>query len=66
MVTILHRGGLPVVVFFGDDVQLPSVLDFPVCNSSGKCPTSMHGVLVRQNFNCAVHSQQIVRQAEDQ
>jgi hypothetical protein len=30
-------GGLPVV-FFGDDVQLPSVLDSPVYNSSGKCP----------------------------
>jgi hypothetical protein len=23
-------GGLPVVVFFGDDVQLPPVLDSPV------------------------------------
>jgi hypothetical protein len=46
-------GGLPVV-FFGDDVQLPSVLDSPVYNSSGKCPASMHGVLVWQNFNCAV------------
>jgi hypothetical protein len=44
-------GGLPVVVFFGDDVQLPPVLDSPVYNSSGKCPASMHGVLVWQNFN---------------
>ena len=26
----------------------------------------MHGVLVWQQFNCAVHLQQIVRQAEDQ
>jgi hypothetical protein len=26
----------------------------------------MHGVLVWQNCNCAVHLQQIVRQAEDQ
>ena len=51
-------GGLPVVVFFGDDVLLPPVLDSPVYNSSGKCPASMHGVLVWQNFNCAVHLQQ--------
>ena len=59
-------GGLPVVVFFGDDVQLPPVLDSPVYNPSGKCSASMHGVLVWQQFNCAVHLQQIVRQAEDQ
>jgi hypothetical protein len=59
-------GGLPVVVFFGDDVQLPPVLDSPVYNPSGKCPASIHGVLVWQQFNCAVHLQQIVRQAEDQ
>ena len=37
--------GLPVVVFFGDDVQLPPLLDSPVYNPSGKCPASMHGVL---------------------
>jgi hypothetical protein len=59
-------GGLPVVVFCGDDVQLPPVLDSPVYNSSGKCPASMHGVIVWQNVNCAVHLQHIVRQAEDQ
>lgn len=26
-------GGIPVVVFFGDDVQLPPVLDAPVYNT---------------------------------
>ena len=51
-------GGLPVVVFFGDDVLLPPVLDSPVYNPSGNCPASMHGVLVWQQFNCAVHLQQ--------
>ena len=59
-------GGLPVVVFLGDDVQLPPVLDSPVYNCSGKCPASMHGVLVWQNFNSAVNLKQIVRQGEDQ
>ena len=48
-------GGLPIVVFFGDDVHLPPILYSPVGNSSGKCPASMHGVLVWQNFKCAVH-----------
>jgi hypothetical protein len=31
-------GGLPVVIFFGDDVQLPPVLDSPVYNTSSKTP----------------------------
>jgi hypothetical protein len=29
-------GGLPVVVFFGDDVQLPPVLDCPVYKNNSK------------------------------
>jgi hypothetical protein len=49
-------GGLPVVIFFGDDVQLPPVLDSPVYNTSGKTPAALH----------AVNLQQIVRQAPDQ
>ena len=39
-------GGLPVVVFFGDDVQLPPVLDSPVYNCKSKLPAAIHGVLV--------------------
>ena len=31
-------GGLPVVVFFGDDVQLPPVLDCPVYKCNSKSP----------------------------
>jgi hypothetical protein len=59
-------GGLPVVIFFGDDVQLPPVLDSPVYNTSGKTPAALHGALVWKNFNHAVNLQQIVRQAPDQ
>jgi hypothetical protein len=39
-------GGLPVVIFLGDDVQLSPVLDSPVYNSSCKLPAALHGVLV--------------------
>jgi hypothetical protein len=59
-------GGLPVVIFFGDDVQLPPVLDSPVYNTSGKTPAALHGALVWKNFNHAVNLQQLVRQAPDQ
>ena len=59
-------GGLPVVIFFYDDVQLPPVLDSPVYNNSGKRPAALHGALVWKNFNHAVNLQQIVRQAPDQ
>jgi hypothetical protein len=57
--------GLSVVVFCGNDVQLPPVLDSPVYNSSGKLPASMHGVLVWNNFSCAVKNK-IVRQGKDE
>lgn len=47
-------GGIPVVVFFGDNVQLPPVLDAPVYNKKSLSPASMHGVLVWQEFNTSV------------
>ena len=62
----LSWGGLPVVVFFGDDVQLPPVLDSPVYNSTSKLPASMHGVLVWKEFNCAVNLRNIVRQGKEE
>jgi hypothetical protein len=58
--------GLPVVIFVGDDVQLPPVLDSPVYDTSGKTPASLHGALVWKKFNHAVNLQQIVRQSPDQ
>ncbi|KAH3712771.1 hypothetical protein DPMN_072528 [Dreissena polymorpha] len=58
-------GGLPVVVFFGDDVQLPPVLDSPVYHFNGKIPAAMHGALVWQQFSEVVHLETIVRQNEE-
>ncbi|CAC5381911.1 PIF1 [Mytilus coruscus] len=47
----------------GDKVLLlPPVLDSPVFNSTSKIPASLHGVLVWNEFNCAVNLQNIVRQ----
>ncbi len=55
-------GGLPVVVFLGDDVQLPPVLDSPVYNCHSKSPTAIHGVLVWGEFHHAVTLNKIIRQ----
>jgi hypothetical protein len=54
-------GGLPVVIFLGDDVQLSPVLDSPVYNSSCKLPTALHGVLVWKDFKYSVNLKTIVR-----
>ena len=61
-------GGLPVVVFFGDDAQLPPVLDSPVYNISRKNPgpAALHGALVWHEFKKAVTLNTIVRQKEDE
>lgn len=57
-------GGIPVVVFFGDYVQLPPVLDAPVYNKKSLSPASMHGVLVWQEFNTSVVLKNVIRQKE--
>lgn len=59
-------GGIPVVVFLGDDVQLPPVLDNPVYHSKSTSPASMHGVLVWQDFQTAVALKTIIRQGEQE
>lgn len=59
-------GGLPVVIFLGDDVQLPPVLDTPVYKANSKSPAGMHGALVWKEFNEAVLLKTVVHQAEDQ
>ena len=59
-------GGIPVVVFFGDDVQLPPVLDAPVYNCNSKVPAAIHGVLVWQEFKEAVTLETIIRQDKDE
>ena len=62
----LSWGGLPVVVFLGDDVQLPPVCDTPVYKIPSSSPASLHGSLVWKEFNSAVFLSKIVRQDESQ
>ena len=59
-------GGLPVVVFLGDDVQLPPVCDFPVYKCESRSPAAMHGCLVWKEFDTAVTLTTLVRQNESQ
>lgn len=60
-------GGIPVVVFLWDDVQLPPVLDLPVyITPKNKSPASMHGHLVWKDFNTAVSLKTIIRQGEQE
>lgn len=59
-------GGVTGVIFFGDDVPLPPVLDSLVFNCSSKLPAAMHGVLVWQLFDSAVILRNIVRQGNDE
>ena len=60
-------GGLPVVVFFGDDVQLPPVCDSPVYkNGERMSPAALHGALVWKEFETVANLQHVVRQANDE
>ena len=59
-------GGLPVVVFLGDDVQLPPVLDTPVYKPVGTTPAVMHGALVWKEFQTVVDLQTIIRQSTEE
>lgn len=59
-------GGIPIVIFFGDDVQLPPVLDTPVYCSANKSPAAIHGSLVWQNCHTAVALKTIIRQGEEE
>lgn len=59
-------GGLPVVVFLGDDVQLPPVRDSPVYYCHSSVPLALHGVLVWQEFDVAVSLNTIVRQNSEE
>ena len=59
-------GGLPVVIFLGDDVQLPPVCDSPVYIGKSKIPAAIHGHLVWQEFTQAIELKTIIRQNSDQ
>ena len=58
--------GIPVVVFMGDDVQLPPVCDTPVYTSDCRSVPSNHGRLVWTMFDSAVELTQIIRQSESE
>ena len=53
-------------MFFGDDVQLPPVLDSLVYNCSSKTPAAIHGVLIWHEFNQVVGLRTGVRQGHDE
>ena len=59
-------GGIPVVVFMGDDVQLPPVCDTPVYIPDCRSAPSNHGRLVWTSLDSAVELTQIVRQNESE
>ena len=59
-------GGLPVVIFLGDDVQLPPVLDYPVYNNKSTFPAALHGAIVWQEFQTVVNLKTSIRQGEEE
>ena len=59
-------GGIPVVVFMGDDVQLPPVCDTPVYIPDCRSVPSNHGRLVWTSLDSAVELTQILRQNESE
>ncbi|XP_078350740.1 uncharacterized protein LOC144635515 [Oculina patagonica] len=59
-------GGIPILVFMGDDVQLPPVCDTPVYIPDSRSAPSNHGRLVWTNMDSAVELTEIVRQNESE
>ena len=59
-------GGIPVVVFMGDDVQLPPVCDTPVYIPDCCSAPSNHGRLVWTSLDSAVDLTQILRKNESE
>ena len=59
-------GGIPVVVFLGDDIQLPPVCDAPVYMGNAKSAAGLHGTIVWNSFNNVIKLSTVVRQREDQ
>ena len=58
--------GLPVVVFFGDDVQFPPIVDSPVYDCKMQSPAALHGALIWQEFSAAVTLHKFIRQNEEE
>ena len=59
-------GGIPIVVFLRNEVQLPLVCNSPVYNNHLENPAAMRGVIVWSEFTTAVTLTNIVRQNKSQ
>ena len=59
-------GGVPIVIFLGDDIQLPPVLDSTVYNCKSTSPASLHGALVWKEFQNVITLHTIIRQSRDE
>jgi hypothetical protein len=55
-------GGLPVVIFLGDDVHLPPVCGSPVYKYKRTKPAALHGALEWKEFNTVVNLSSIIRE----
>ena len=64
--TSVSWGGIPVVIFLGDDVQLPPVCDTPVYMDTAKGQAAMHGSLIWKDFTTALELKVMVRQKSDE
>ena len=58
-------GALPMVIFRGDNIQLPSVCDSPAYNCRSKAPAAIHESLAWIHFSHAVELTQVGRQSND-
>ena len=59
-------GEIPVIVFLGDDCQLPPVFDSAVYMSNQKTPAGIHGSMIWKSFGQAASLNTIVRQDQSQ
>jgi hypothetical protein len=59
-------GGLPVVVYTGDDIQLPPVCDSPPYKCTSTKPASMRGHHLWKSFTTVVTLRQVMRQDDSE
>ncbi len=59
-------GGLPAIIFFGDDLQLPPVCDSPLYRKNLKTTNCIYGSLCWNSFSDVIFLNKIVRQNEEE
>jgi len=64
--TDMSWGDIPVVVMFGDDYQLPPVLDSPVYRCRSKSTIAMRGSIIWKQFDKCINLKTVVRQNESE